>query len=360
MKTLISGMPLLAGALLTGCAAPEFYAVSDSAGKDGGITLVKSRVSPGKNLFTPLRTVNYLIRDPASGFFYGTVSRISPAESGGVATLRADGDGKLELAALTPVDGSVPCHLTLSPDGKFLYTANYSSASITELPLKEGIPRRGRIVAHPGKGTEKRQEKAHPHFVGFDPAGRTLAVADLGLDQIRLYPWSPGRGIDPAAPEIIRLHPGAGPRHLVFSPDGNALYVANELDNTVSSFRLRAGKWVPVQTIRPMKEVPEIRSYPGAIRRTGNGMFLFVSNRGHNSIAVIRTGADGRMTLLDAVGCGGDFPRDIALSPEETELIAANEKSGTVTIFSLNPETGGLSLKEEKLFLPKALGILFR
>ena len=85
MKTLISGMPLLAGALLTGCAAPEFYAVSDSAGKDGGITLVKSRVSPGKNLFTPLRTVNYLIRDPASGFFYGTVSRISPAEAGGVA-----------------------------------------------------------------------------------------------------------------------------------------------------------------------------------------------------------------------------------------------------------------------------------
>ena len=360
MKTLLSGMPLLAGVLLTGCASTEFYALSDSAGKEGGITLVRRWDAPEQNLFTPLRTVNYLIRDPASGLFYGTVSRLSPKEGGGVATLRADGSGKLELLALTPVNGNVPCHLTLSPDGQFLYTANYSSASITELPLKEGIPQRGRVVEHPGKGTTKRQEKAHPHFAGFDRAGRMLAVADLGLDQIRLYPWAPGRGIAPESVEIIRLHPGAGPRHLVFSPDGRTLHVANELDNTVSSFVLRNGKWAHAQTIRPMKETPKTRSYPGAIRMTGDGAFVFVSNRGHNSIAVIETGADGAMKLIDTVGCNGDFPRDIALSPDETILIAANEKSGTVTRFSFDRKEKKLSPEKEALPIPKALCILFR
>ena len=351
---------LIMAVLSAGCVSTEFYAVSDTSGETGGITLVKSRTDTARNLFTHLKTVNYLIRDPASGLFYGTVSRIPGTKQGGVATLRADESGRLEAVAFVQVNGAVPCHLALSPDGSFLYTANYSSASITELPLKEGIPQRGRVVEHPGKGTTKRQEKAHPHFAGFDRAGRMLAVADLGLDQIRLYPWTPGRGIAPESVGIIRLHPGAGPRHLVFSPDGRTLHVANELDNTVSSFVLRNGKWSHAQTIRPMKETPKTRSYPGAIRMTGDGAFVFVSNRGHNSIAVIETGADGAMKLIDTVGCSGDFPRDIALSPDETILIAANEKSGTVTCFSFNRKEKKLSPEKEELPIPKALCILFR
>ena len=256
------------------------------------------------------------------------------------------------------VNGAVPCHLALSPDGSFLYTANYSSASLTELPLKSGIPQAGKVIPHRGRGAGKRQEKAHPHFVGFDPAGKNLHAVDLGLDQVKIYPWHAGRGIDTKAVEIIRLHAGA--RHLVFSPDGNTIYVANELDSTVSSFVRRGGKWEAAQTIRSLNGVPETRNYPGAIRITKDGRFLFVSNRGHNSIALIETGKNGAMKLLETADCNGDFPRDIALSPDETEIIAANEKSGTVTFLMFDRENRKLVPKKEKLAFPRALGIYFR
>ena len=160
--------------------------------------------------------------------------------------------------------------------------------------------------------------------------------------------------------EIIRLHAGAGPRHLVFSPDGSTIYVANELDSTVSSFVRRGGKWEAAQTIRSLNGVPETRNYPGAIRITKDGRFLFVSNRGHNSIALIETGKNGAMKLLETADCNGDFPRDIALSPDETEIIAANEKSGTVTFLMFDRENRKLVPKKEKLAFPRALGIYFR
>ena len=347
---------LIMAVLSAGCVSTEFYAVSDTSGETGGITLVKSRADTARNLFTHLKTVNYLIRDPASGLFYGTVSRIPGTKQGGVATLRADKSGRLEAVAFV----QVPCHLALSPDGSFLYTANYSSASLTELPLKSGIPQAGKVIPHRGRGAGKRQEKAHPHFVGFDPAGKNLHAVDLGLDQVKIYPWHAGRGIDTKAVEIIRLHAGAGPRHLVFSPDGNTIYVANELDSTVSSFVRRGGKWEAAQTIRSLNGVPETRNYPGAIRITKDGRFLFVSNRGHNSIALIETGKNGAMKLLETADCNGDFPRDIALSPDETEIIAANEKSGTVTFLMFDRENRKLVPKKEKLAFPRALGIYFR
>ncbi len=360
MRQLFSGAILIMAVLSAGCVSTEFYAVSDTSGETGGITLVKSRTDTARNLFTHLKTVNYLIRDPASGLFYGTVSRIPGTKQGGVATLRADESGRLEAVAFVQVNGAVPCHLALSPDGSFLYTANYSSASLTELPLKSGIPQAGKVIPHRGRGAGKRQEKAHPHFVGFDPAGKNLHAVDLGLDQVKIYPWHAGRGIDTKAVEIIRLHAGAGPRHLVFSPDGNTIYVANELDSTVSSFVRRGGKWEAAQTIRSLNGVPETRNYPGAIRITKDGRFLFVSNRGHNSIALIETGKNGAMKLLETADCNGDFPRDIALSPDETEIIAANEKSGTVTFLMFDRENRKLVPKKEKLAFPRALGIYFR
>lgn len=360
MKRLFSGAMLIMAVLSAGCVSTEFYAVSDTSGETGGITLVKSRADTARNLFTHLKSINYLIRDPVSGLFYGTVSRIPGTKQGGVATLRADESGRLEAIAFVQVNGAVPCHLALSPDGCFLYTANYSSASVTELPLENGIPQAGKVIPHQGRGAGKRQEKAHPHFVGFDPAGKNLHAVDLGLDQIKVYPWHAGRGIDTKAVEIIRLHAGAGPRHLVFSPDGSTIYVTNELDSTVSSFVRREGKWEAAQTIRSLNGVPETRNYPGAIRITKDGRFLFVSNRGHNSIALIETGKNGAMKLLETADCNGDFPRDIALSPDETEIIAANEKSGTVTFLMFDRENRKLVPKKEKLVFPRALGIYFR
>lgn len=357
MKTTLCGIALMTALSMTSCTSDAFYAVSDTSGKDGGILRIQNRK---QTAFFPVRHLNYLIRGAHPGIYYGTVSAMPDGKKGGVVTLRTGKNGNLEIAAYTPVNGLVPCHLALSPDGRFLYTANYSSADLTQLPVApDGIPHEGIRIPHEGKGSTPRQEKAHPHFVGFHPADGELYAADLGLDEIRIYSYLPGKGILLPAKERLKLPAGAGPRHLVFSAGGNRLYAANELDSTVTSFLRENGAWIRKETISTLKSPSQVRNYPGAIRITRDGRFLFVSNRGDDSIALLEQNPDGSLKLLDTVPCGGKFPRDMQLSPDETLLAVANEKSGTVSFLRFDPDRKRLTPLTETLPAPRALGILY-
>lgn len=84
-------------------------------------------------------------------------------------------------------------------------------------------------------------------------------------------------------------------------------------------------------------------SYPAQLLVTANGRYAYLANRGPNSLTRYAIEADGaRLGLLDTVPVDGDFPRQIAFSPEGTLLFAANQKSGTVTVFHVDETSGAL------------------
>ncbi len=348
-------------ALLTGCAT-QYYAVSNSPGEDSGIYRMKD--DGGDTFFSSVPALNYLIQGPNGKLFYGTLNKLpdSIGKEGGVVLLRKNSDDTFEIVRIAPNSSVGPCHLTLSPDGRYLYTANYGSGTISEMPVIYGIPRIASLIYLSGNGKTKRQTEPHPHFVGFDPAGTALFVADLGTDKIYVYEWLPGRGVRRNPSDVLKLHPGAGPRHLVFAPDGNVLYVANELDSTVTSFKRdnMNGKWNPVLT-RSTLTMPgnTPKNFPGAILITPDGRFFFVTNRGHNSIALFETAGDGRFNLLQVVPSGGDFPSDMALTPGG-RLLVANMKSGTVSHLQFDPHKKLLMLLPETEKVPRAARIILK
>lgn len=351
-------LPLLS--VLTGCAT-QYYAVSNSPKEDGGIY----RIEEGAEYtppFTDVKTLNYLIEGPNGKLFYGTVGKLpeSITNEGGVALFMKKSDGTFDVVRTVPVNAQHPCHLTLSPDGRHLYTANYTSGTISEMPVIYGIPRIARLIYHAGKGKTPRQTAPHPHFVGFDPAGTSLFVADLGTDEIRVYEWIIGQGIRRQASDILKLHPGAGPRHLVFAPESNVLYVANELDSTVSSFLKNkvTSKWTHVLTQSTLTDQNVSKNAPGAILITRDGRFFFVTNRGHNSIALFETSGNGQFKLVQVVPAGGDFPSDLALTSNEKQLIVANMNSGTVTHFQFDRNKKTLTLLPETEKVPRVIRVI--
>ena len=229
MKSCAKPFLLSVGALLlAGCT--EFLAVSSADAPAGGVYKLQAE---GTFQLVKASKLNCLVRARGSRRLYGTTTR----GTGGVLVLDEMPFGGYIEAKSFAAGGKTPCHLTLSPDGGFLYTANYSSGSVSEFELKDGLPAgRPRIIRHTGHGVKPRQKSPHPHFVSFDAAGRQLYVCDLGLDKVFVYDWTPEAGLrTPAAAELV-LPPGSGPRHLVFSPDGDTLYVADELDSTAASF----------------------------------------------------------------------------------------------------------------------------
>ena len=330
MRKVVKQLLLCCGCLLmTGCT--EFLAVSGADAKDGGG--IYRLQAEGTFQLVKVSKLNCLTRASSSKRLYGTTVR----GSGGVVVFDPLPFGGWIETKSVAAGGKTPCHLTLSPDGRFLYTANYSSGSVSEFRLREGLPSGSpRVIRHCGHGVAPRQKSPHPHFVRFDAAGKQLYVCDLGTDRIYIYDWTPETGIKTPAAEELILPPGAGPRHLVFSPDGNTLYVANELDSTVASFvreapdkAWRLGK---IRSTLP-EGAKKAGNYPGAIKIAASGKYFFVANRVDNSVAVFSTLGGGDFRLVRTVPSGGDFPSDLLLLDGDKLLVVGHLKGGGVTSF---------------------------
>lgn len=334
----------------------HFFAIS-SDGESGGIYDVTLDTETGA-MTSSLRTrcphLNYLIHDPARKMFYGSISRFAADGTGGLAVFDAD----CKLLRSVPTDGKNTCHLTLSPDGKFLYTAQYGDGSISEFPLDDaGEPGAPRIFRQRGKGdAPDRQSEPHAHFAGFSPEGDRLLTVDLGLDSVFIYPWQEGAGIT-GEPAAVQVPAGDGPRHLIFSAAGDRFFTANELGSTASTFAWQDGGAELLETVTTLVQTPVMQSWPGAIRLSPDGKYLLISNRGDDSIAAFEVMSDG-LKLIRTTGCGGHWPRDFVFTPDGKFVITANERSGNLASFRYCAENGGLIPCGRSAEIPAVLNFL--
>ena len=341
---------------LCGCSSSSFLAVSSAGNMTGGIYQVTDGV-PVQKLALP--TLNYLIKVQGSSFAYGTVSRM-PGKSrqriGGVAFIELRPDMMI-LRKLVSTEGQTPCHLAISPDKKFLYTANYSNGDISEFKLENGVPvAPPRHLPHSGHGVTRRQKSPHPHFVGFHPVSKQLFVCDLGTDEI----WIDDRtadGVTLPCTQKLTLPPGSGPRHLAFAPDGKTIFVANELSSTVPRFSFKDGKWQLIKTASTRQGHTVTPNYPGAIKITSCGKFFFVTNRGDDNIAFFAALPGGDFKLLKTVDSQGKYPSDILLTDDETTLLTINLKSGTATRFKLDLAAADLISDTAAINVPRGTGL---
>ena len=335
--------------LLVGCA--DLLVVSDATGPEGGLYRVQAG---GAFQCAKVQGLNSLVRGRKTGLFYGTVNR----RGGGLVVLDEIPGGGIGVVHNVSTEGRTSCHLTLSPDEKFIYTANYGSGDISELRLKDGFPHgRPRLIRHSGHGVSSRQKSPHPHFVGFDPRGERLFVCDLGCDRIFVYDWAPETGLKVPAAEQLILPPGAGPRHLVFSPDGGKLFVANELDSTAASFVRdpASGKWVMKCVVPTLPDAARCKNnYPGAILIDRDGGCFLVTNRGDDSIAVFGTAANGNFSLLATIPSGGEYPSGLAWTDDGRTLAVCHRKSGGVTFFDRDTEKWRFKQRSGRIDVPRA------
>lgn len=254
-------------------------------------------------------------------------------------------DGRLDIwradpawkqVGSVPTAGADPCHMALDAGERGLAVANYSSGTVAFYALDPatGLPAGSPIVrANSGAGPDRdRQSGPHAHWVGFAPAGRWLHSVDLGTDQVLSYALGArGDDIGPAF-AAYRGSPGSGPRHLAFHPTRRTAYLVSELANTITVLAcLPDGRFSADQTISTLPAGFAGRSQAAHIALDRAGTRLYVSNRGHDSIAVFAIDAHGRLALLQHLGTQGAWPRFFLLLEDHGRLLVANQRSGTIT-----------------------------
>ncbi|MEU7483672.1 lactonase family protein [Streptomyces sp. NPDC042319] len=288
---------------------------------------------------------------------------VSETPDGAAAAFSLAGERPELLAPPAPVHGSAPTHLT--PHAGHLLTANYRSGSVSALPLRvDGAPTEpgpGGVLQHHGSGPNPdRQTGPHAHAVVADPSGRWVLSVDLGTDSVRVCDIDPGSG-ELVMRREIAMRAGSGPRHLRFHPRGHLAYVINELDPAVTTCRWDAvrGLLTPLGETPVLPEGGVTPTLPSEFVVSADGRFGWAANRGDDSIAVLALEEDGEAPrLVTTVPSGGDWPRDLALHPEGRYLYAANERSGDVTWFAVDADTG-IPERGGSLPVPSASCVVF-
>ncbi|MFD9160930.1 lactonase family protein [Streptomyces sp. NPDC059558] len=312
----------------------------------GGRGVTTAAVDPRTGALTPLSVTaaedpSYLALAPSTGVLYA----VNETERGAVAAFRTTAAGLAPLGAPVRVGGSGPTHLSLA--GRRLLTANYTSGSVSSLPLaSDGAPGGpSHVLSHRGSGPDAgRQEGPHAHQVLPDPTGRWVLSVDLGTDSVRVCAHDPDTGALRVHSETA-LRAGTGPRHLAFHPEGGLAYVLHELEPQVTVCRWNGTSG----QLEPVGEVPvasagasgPARAYPSAIVASPGGRFVWAAVRGADTVVTLSlAGGPGAPRLTGTVSCGGHWPRDLAVDPSGSRLYAANERSGDVTWFDVDPLTG--------------------
>lgn len=227
------------------------------------------------------------------------------------------GGDLINASEITMTKGVVACHLAV--DNGVVYCVNYLSGNVVKLP--------DTVVTHSGKGPHiTRQTEPHTHFVCVTHDGYVLAT-DLGIDSIFTYTK------DLKFVAQAKVPSGHGARHLAFSEDKKYLYAVNELASTVSVFKYNDGHLELLDTYDALPSDFAGESIAAAIRVRGNT--VYVSNRGHDSIAVFK--ADGEKLKFEKfIMCGGKEPRDFNIFGDI--LISTNQGSDNVTVIDLRSD----------------------
>jgi 6-phosphogluconolactonase len=301
---------------------------------------------------------SFLVLHPSKKYLYA----VNEASGGGASAFDIQPDGTLKELNRESTLGSGPTHVAIDREGKNILVANYGGGSVAVLPIKEdgSLGKTSGFIQHTGSGPNKqRQKEPHTHSVYVDASNQRVLAADLGLDKVFLYRFDAMKGtIAPGEPPFAIVAPGAGPRHLALSASG-LVYLVNEMGNTVSVLAPESGGLKEVQSISTLPAGFSGASSTAEIALHPNGKFLYVSNRGHDSIASFAVAEDGRLTALAHMPTGGKDPRFFGIHPEGKLLFAANQTTGNVRVFKLDPATGALSETGVEFQRPQPVCIVF-
>jgi len=279
---------------------------------------------------------SYLALSPGKKFLLA----INENNPGTVESYAVRGDTLLRLSRRLS-GGDAPCFVSVNREGNVL-TANYGSGTVglLKMDMKGDLSPLLFVENHHAAG-----KAAHAHEARFFPGTREMVSVDLGTNQLWFSRLAAGgKKLVPDSQKRLSLPPGSGPRHFVLHPNGKWMYVVNELGNTVSLVQKTVdGQWVLRQTVSTLPKNFRGTSYCAEIRITKDGRFLYVSNRGHNSLALFRVTPSGDDLELRAnFSVHGNFPRFFTLTPDEKYLLVANQKSDNIVVFRRDQQTGRL------------------
>ncbi len=361
-------IPLLIIVLLSSifCTAQDFYLIAGTYTNEGskGIYVYRFNAQTGKASWVSntdsVSNPSFVIVSGNENYLYAVneTNGTNPGRVSAFSFNKNNGSVKLLNSELT--GGDDPCHLALSNDNKWLVVANYTGGSVSVFPVKNDgtVEPYTQLIKDSGSGINKeRQEKAHVHEAIFSPDYKYVLTPDLGIDKVIIYKFNPSlkQPLTPSDSSYIQTPAGSGPRHITFHPRKKFAYLINELTGNVIAYSYRQDRFTELQQIVTHPE--DFNGAPGSaeIVVSPDGKNLYVSNRGEeNTITIFSIDPlTGKLSLKGYQSTLGKAPRNFIIDPTGNYLLVANQDSDNIVIFKINKQTGLLKQTGEEIHLSR-------
>jgi len=330
-------------------------------------------------------------------------------ENGQILAYEINSDGELIKIGSVDAGGTSTCYLTIDRDERNLLAVNYWDSSLVTIPISletgeftgpvasiydpkggKGINAAAKInggVNHSNNDEstiKMRQADPHSHALVLDPyVGCIAYVPCLGKDLIREFYYDKINGaieteLNFLPSGLCTGHPD-GPRYVEFHPTYRTMYVVNELSSTIAVFSVdkdlireinKAGKngddlgrFKGRQTLKLLQSIGTVPcAFPKKMNTCGrlalhkSGRFILVSNRGHQSIAILRvaeTGPQrGQLVTIGYFHTRGETPRHFKFDNSGQYLIVANQDTDNISVFSFNQCSGEIKFTGNEYRVP--------
>ena len=341
----------------------------DPATKSEGIYAFKTDSLTGA--FTPISVTSniknptFITIDDNQDYLYSvTETGMEPDNSeGNIYAYKIDKQtARLDLVNVQPTNGLGPCYISInSKEPKCVVVANYGSGSVALFPVSDNgsVGNISGFNSHAGSSVnQERQEAPHAHFADYFILGKDetyVFSADLGTDKLYIYKIK-SNSLQLSLTREIKLHDGAGPRHLTYDDSKKYIYLLNELDSTVTVFDWDNNMEI-IQTVTSLPNGYSEESFAADIHISPSGKFLLATNRGHDSIAVFAIDeSNGQIKIVGHTSTQGEHPRNFAMiqgAKNDTSLVfAANQDSNNIVTFELNETSGELTPNGQIVSVP--------
>lgn len=363
-------LPILAAAMLIHSASADeatFYlGTYTKPGKSEGIYVGKLDTATGKlgpiALAGTAKNPSFLALAPDGRSLYAAM------ESGGgaVGAFAVGADGKLTALNEQPSGGGGACHVWVDATGKTVLVANYGGGSTATFRVKPDGALGDLVTLSQFQGSgpnPKRQEKPHAHSIYTDPSNQFAYTCDLGTDKVWFHRLDPDKSLlTPMEPQFFMVPPGSGPRHLAIHPNGKSAYVNNEMTMTVTAFARNesTGTLTELHTLSTLPEGAETKGASTAeIFCHPSGKWLYVSNRGHDSIATYAIAADGRLTFIEAAPAQVKVPRGFGIDPTGQWMITAGQNDDKIAVLKIDTASGKLTPTDQMASVGSPVCVIF-
>lgn len=235
--------------------------------------------------------------------------------------------GELDETGLVRV-GYEAVYLDTDRTGEYLLTADMANDRIEIYSIADGP-----IEEEPVASVKT---CARPHSVVVDANNAFVFVPCRDGDAIAQFKFDAETGtVTPNDPPEVALPEGTGPRHLVISSDGARAYVSGETNSTLNVFDYDHGAG-QLAFVEALSTIPDGYgdNTTADVHITPDDDTVYVSNRGHDSIAVFDVGAGERRALTPTEA----MPREFALTPSGRFLYAAGQSSGKLASYEVKDD----------------------